>query len=130
MGAFFALYAKPAGGPSVARALEGPVDVAEYEGGERQCGGQSRLAALCTMCVWPRPIHLPRSSYPIHKFRSRLVLEAFNPLIPANADDSGIPIAVLRYTLTNRTNKRVSVSVCGSLPNFHWQRWRGRVGPG
>ena len=48
---FFALYAKPAGGPvrhPGARRAGGCIRI---RGSERQCGGQSRLAALCTMCV-------------------------------------------------------------------------------
>ena len=32
-------------------------------------------------------------------------LEAFNPFIPLNADDSGIPVALLRYKLRNRGEK-------------------------
>ena len=70
------------------------------------------------MCVCRGLSTCPGPVVRSNTFRSRFGLEAFNPLIPANADDSGIPIAVLRYTLTNRTNKRVAVSVCGSLPNF------------
>ena len=30
-------------------------------------------------------------------------MEAFNPLIPGDADLSGIPVAVLRFVLTNKT---------------------------
>ena len=45
-------------------------------------------------------------------------IEAFNPLIPGDADASGIPIAVLRYVVTNKTNKPLKVSVCGSIRNF------------
>ena len=116
-GAFFALYAKPAGGPSVTRALEGPVDVAEYEGASGSVAanhGLPRFARCAFAAAYPlAQVKLSDPQVPV-----AVGLEAFNPLIPANADDSGIPIAVLRYTLTNRTNKRVAVSVCGSLPNF------------
>ena len=45
-------------------------------------------------------------------------LEAFNPLVPADADASGIPVAVLRFVLINRTDKRLAAAVVGSLPNF------------
>ena len=44
-------------------------------------------------------------------------LEAFNPFIPLNADDSGIPVALLRYKLRNRGEKTLTVSVAGSLYN-------------
>ena len=116
-GAFFALYAKPTGGPSVTRALEGPVDVSEYQGASGSVAanhGLPRFAQCAFAAAYPlAQVQLSDPRVPV-----AVCLEAFNPFIPANADDSGIPIAVLRYTLTNRTNKRVAASVCGSLPNF------------
>ena len=45
-------------------------------------------------------------------------IKAFNPLIPGDADASGIPIAVLTYVVKNKTNKPLQVSVCGSIRNF------------
>ena len=44
-------------------------------------------------------------------------LEAFTPFIPLNADDSGIPGAFLSYKVKNASDRRVSVSIMGSLPN-------------
>ena len=44
-------------------------------------------------------------------------LEAFNPMLPANAEDSAIPAAILIYRLTNRTRKPVSGSVALSMAN-------------
>ncbi len=45
-------------------------------------------------------------------------VKAYNPLIPGDADASGIPIAILRYEVSNKTNKPLTVSVCGSIRNF------------
>ncbi|MGQ7870936.1 GH116 family glycosyl-hydrolase [Sunxiuqinia sp. sy24] len=45
-------------------------------------------------------------------------IKAFNPLIPGDADASGIPIAVLRYEVSNNSNEPLRVSVCGSIRNF------------
>ena len=45
-------------------------------------------------------------------------IEAFNPLIPCDPDLSGIPVAVLRFVLTNKTAGAITASVCGSLQNF------------
>ncbi len=45
-------------------------------------------------------------------------LVAFNPFIPLNEDDSGIPCAVLMYTLTNKTSRTLKVSVLGNLTNI------------
>lgn len=44
-------------------------------------------------------------------------LEAFTPMIPGNADDSAIPVAVLAYTVTNETRKPVSGSIALSMAN-------------
>jgi uncharacterized protein (DUF608 family) len=44
-------------------------------------------------------------------------LTAFTPLVPLAADDSGLPAAVLRYTVNNRTDSPVDVTVVGSLAN-------------
>ncbi len=43
--------------------------------------------------------------------------EAFTPFIPLNADDSGIPGFVMRYTVRNLSEKPADVSICGSLSN-------------
>ncbi len=37
---------------------------------------------------------------------------------PADADASGLPVAVLRYRLRNRTAAPLRAAVCGVLPNF------------
>ncbi|WP_054026102.1 GH116 family glycosyl-hydrolase [Bacillus sp. FJAT-28004] len=44
-------------------------------------------------------------------------MEAFTPFIPLNADDSGIPGAVIRYKVKNTTKAPVDVSIAGSLAN-------------
>jgi uncharacterized protein (DUF608 family) len=44
-------------------------------------------------------------------------LEAWNPFIPLNADDSGLPVAVFRWTLTNPGPAAVEAVVAFSLYN-------------
>lgn len=44
-------------------------------------------------------------------------LTAFTPLVPLDADASGIPCAVLRYTVTNPSQADLDVTVVGSLAN-------------
>ena len=114
---FFALWAKPEGEDAVTRALEGPIDPAEYEGA---FGSPARNHGL------PRFRHAEfEAAYPLGQVLLsdsdvpvQVRLQAFNPLIPADADRSGIPVAVLRYVLRNMTEKPVAVSVCGTLQNF------------
>ncbi len=47
----------------------------------------------------------------------RVTLEAYNPFIPLNADDSGLPIAVLRYRVANDGVEPVELSLLGSILN-------------
>ena len=42
----------------------------------------------------------------------------FNPLVPGDADASGLPLVELTYEVTNLTAKAIEVSVCGSMRNF------------
>jgi non-lysosomal glucosylceramidase len=45
-------------------------------------------------------------------------MEAFTPFIPLNADDSGIPGAVIRYKVKNKTDRLVEVTIAGSIANL------------
>ena len=128
-GPFFALYAKPAGGPSVTRALEGPVDVAEYQGASGSVAvnhGLPRFAQCAFAAAYPlAQVQLSDPQVPV-----AVCLEAFNPLIPANADDSGIPhrgAALHAHQSDQQARRGLGVRFAAQ---FHWQRWRRRVGPG
>src|SRR4029077_14433378 len=44
--------------------------------------------------------------------------KVFNPFIPGDAPSSGIPVAVIRYEITNKTNQPLTIAVAGSLDNF------------
>ena len=44
-------------------------------------------------------------------------LEAFNPMIPLEVDDSSLPVAILRYRLTNRGTAPVDVALAFSILN-------------
>lgn len=47
----------------------------------------------------------------------RMSLEAYSPFVPGEPDDSGFPVAVLKYTLHNLKKKPVEVSLAWSLLN-------------
>ena len=47
----------------------------------------------------------------------RVSLEAFAPFIPHEPDDSGIPVAVLRYKVTNTTASKASVAIAFAIDN-------------
>ncbi len=47
----------------------------------------------------------------------RISLEAFSPFIPLNAQDSGLPLVVFRFTLHNPTESTQSVQLLATLKN-------------
>ncbi|MEI7837174.1 MAG: GH116 family glycosyl-hydrolase, partial [Planctomycetota bacterium] len=113
--AFFAIHAKPAGGQAATRALMGAIDTADY--GDNGCAvhnhGLPRFAKCSFAAAYPLgQVFLSDPAMPVS-----VTLQAFNPLAPVDTDISSIPVAVLRYIVTNRTNKPVTATVCGTMPN-------------
>lgn len=45
-------------------------------------------------------------------------LEAFNPLVPLDPENSGLPVAVFRFKVINPTSEPVKAAIAGSLQNF------------
>jgi non-lysosomal glucosylceramidase len=131
IGPFFALYAKTADGETVTRAIEGPIDPSHYEGSHGATlpnHGLPRFHDCSFAAAYPLGrVHLRDREVPVD-----VRIEAFNPLIPGDAEASGMPVAVLRYVLRNTTDNALVASVCGSMPNFigidgsgKTQDWKG-----
>jgi len=114
--AFFAVYAKSPGGHSVARVLEGPIDP-PYDAERAWRGGTAGLPRF-RKCRFLAAYPLGQVLLDDPKMPLDARIEAFNPLIPVAADPSGLPVAIVRFVLTNRTAKRVTAAVCGSFANF------------
>ncbi|GIV85352.1 MAG: hypothetical protein KatS3mg052_2359 [Candidatus Roseilinea sp.] len=114
---FFALYARATGSPGVARCLEGAIDPRDYEGAfgcPIPNHGLPRFRRCAFEAAYPLgQVVLSDPDVPV-----KVRLQAFNPFIPCDAERSGIPVAILRFVLTNRTGQRVKASVCGNLENF------------
>jgi uncharacterized protein (DUF608 family) len=53
--------------------------------------------------------------------------EVFSPFIPLNAKDSGLPVTVLRYRLTNTSDVAVRARLAGWLENPVFMHQRGRM---
>ena len=114
---FFALWTKPEGKPPVTRALEGSLPLSAYEGG---FGATVRNHGLPRFreCTFEAAYPLGRILLSDPTVPLTVSLEAFNPLIPGDSERSGIPVAVLRYVLTNPGDTPVEASVCGNVQNF------------
>jgi len=113
---FFAIRAAVDGAPSVTRVLEAELQT-PHEGDSGyyigKVAGLPRLASSRMRGEYPLlSIDFEDSVLPVD-----VSLTAFTPLVPLNSDDSGIPGAVLRYTVTNSGTQAVDVSIAGSMSN-------------
>ncbi|NUR05873.1 MAG: hypothetical protein HOQ45_02540, partial [Nocardioidaceae bacterium] len=113
---FFAVHvAGPSG--SHTRALEARLDDVEHEGPH---GSTSTLHGLPRFrtgrfgAAYPLgTVQLTDPDLPV-----AATLEVFNPLVPGDADASGIPALVHRVRLINTGHEPLTVAVCGSLENI------------
>ena len=114
---FFSLYTRSADGKTTAHALEGVIPPADYEGARGAVipnHGLPRFRNCAFSAAYPfGTVKLSDPAVPLSA-----ELQAFNPLIPADSDNSGIPIAILRFVLTNDTDSDIDAAICGSLQNF------------
>lgn len=113
---FFALYFEPEGGKPGVRILEGPL-MPPYTGAHGfnrgEVPGWPRMDKARFIGEYP----LARVSLEARDVPLEIELEAFNPLVPLQAEDSGIPAIVLRYRIKNLSPGRVRVTVVGSILN-------------
>lgn len=114
---FFAIYIKPQNGPATTTLLAGPLYAHEYlhyEGRPVNHHGFPRFAHASFEAAYPfGQVNLSDDKLPI-----KVKVKGFNPLIPGDADASGMPIAVLSYEVTNTSNLPLDVAICGSMRNF------------
>lgn len=75
--------------------------------------GLSRLQSAKFTGEFP----LARIDFEDSRLPARISLEAFSPFIPLDADNSGLPVAVLRYRIRNTSGKHLSASIAFSLDN-------------
>jgi non-lysosomal glucosylceramidase len=117
------------------RALLGPLEAHEYqhmEGRPVDHHGLPRFAKASFETAYPfGQVSLSDPALPVS-----VQIKGFNPLVPADANASGLPIAVLTYQITNTGNKPLTVSVCGSMHNFIGRdgsktnkSWKGELEP-
>jgi non-lysosomal glucosylceramidase len=113
---FFAIHIEN-GDNKYTKGLMGPLLDYEYEhmeGRPVDHHGIPRFEKATFDAAYPFGIvNLSDSELPVD-----VKMKIFNPLVPGDADASGIPIAVLRYEVTNKTGDALNVSVCGSIRNF------------
>lgn len=114
---FFAIYTKPQQGMATTTLLAGPLypeEYLHYEGRPVNHHGMPRFANASFDAAYPfGQVHLSDRDLPV-----QVTVKGFNPLVPGDADASGMPVAVLAYEVTNTTGQPLEVAVCGSMRNF------------
>ncbi len=104
-------------GSRKAKMLAGPLPISAYQGQQGSVApnnGFPRFRSVSFDAAYPfATLHLDDPEMPISA-----KLRCFNPFIPADELSSGIPIAIMRYEITNKTSEPLTVSVAGSMDNF------------
>jgi non-lysosomal glucosylceramidase len=100
----------------IARVLEARI-LPPYEGqdglGSNNSPGLSRIQAATFTGEYPLAhIRFEDRDLPVH-----VELEAFSPFIPHNPDDSGLPVAILRYRVNNPGRSTAKVGIAFSIDN-------------
>ncbi len=114
---FFSIYLKEENKEAQALLMEGPVPShfdEGYYGSKAPNHGLPRFAEATFQTAYPfGQVLLRDNSLPVE-----VTVGAFNPLIPGNTDDSSLPMAVLSYKVKNISNKPITISLAGNIPNF------------
>jgi uncharacterized protein (DUF608 family) len=114
--AFPSIWAQAGDSKPVARVLEARlIPPFQSAGGlsPSQASGLTRLEAATFTGEYP----LARVAFHDSELPVQVELEAFTPIIPIDADDSGLPVAILRYRATNRRQQGARVSIAFSIEN-------------
>jgi len=114
---FFALRCQQAGRAPKIRVLEGPLQAPHTP--SHGYHPMKSLAGLPRFKGTTFRGQYPFASIDFHDDNMPLsvALEAYTPLLPLNPEDSGIPCAILTYTISNPTADPVELSLVGSLTN-------------
>jgi uncharacterized protein (DUF608 family) len=113
---FFAIRAQAGDAAPVARVLEArlrPPFTPSHGYHPGSAAGLPRLAGATFHGSYPfARIVFEDPRLPVH-----VELEAFTPLIPLDPADSGIPCAILTYTIANTAPEAVTLTLAGSIAN-------------
>src|SRR5215469_16264648 len=114
--AFPSVWAQVGASPPVARVLEARY-LPPYEGssglGSQNAPGLPRLESSVFTGEFP----LARVDFADSDLPVKVALEAFTPFIPLDADESGLPVAILRYRVTNSQQRPAHVAIAFSIDN-------------
>jgi non-lysosomal glucosylceramidase len=114
--AFPSIWVQTGGRKSIARVLEARI-MPPYEGasglGSANVPGLPRIAS----CTFTGEFPLAHVDFEDSELPVDVSLQAFTPFIPLEPDDSGLPVAVLRYYVSNPRGSKATVSIAFSVDN-------------
>lgn len=114
--AFAAVWAQAAGKKPVARVAEARL-LPPFDGatglGSKNAPGLPRLESATFTGMYP----MARVAFRDRRLPVRLSLEAFTPFVPLDADESGLPAALLRYKAVNPGPAAVQCAMAFSIEN-------------
>ena len=114
--AYASIWAQLPGKKPVAKVAEARF-LAPYEGasglGSNNSPGLQRLDSAVFTGEYP----MARIEFRDRRLPVKLALEAFTPFFPLDAEASGLPVAVLRYKITNPNPVAAQVGLCFSIDN-------------
>lgn len=114
--AFPSIWIQSGNSKPITRVLEARM-LPPYEGqdglGSNNAPGLSRIEEAEFIGAYPMAqVRFKDDSIP-----AQIELEAFSPFIPHDPDDSGLPVAILRYRVRNPTRSVAKVSIAFSIDN-------------
>jgi non-lysosomal glucosylceramidase len=114
--AFPAIWIQQGSAKPIAHVLEARI-LPPYEGqdglGSKNSPGLSRLEGATFSGEFP----LANIKFEDARLPVGMELDAFTPFIPHDADESGLPVAVLRYRVTNHGHSAAKVAIAFSIDN-------------
>jgi non-lysosomal glucosylceramidase len=115
---FFTLHARKGNDAPVTRVVQGPVGGGGFAGTGRGLNrmdgaGLPHFRSVEFVGAFP----FARLNFDDPKMPLQVSLEAFNPFIPLNPDDSGLPVAVFHFHLANPTAEAVHATLFANLEN-------------
>ncbi len=114
--AFPAIWIQSGNSKPIAHVLESRI-LPPYQGetglGANNAPGLSRLATATFTGEYP----LAHIDFEDRRLPVKVELDAFTPFIPHDPDDSGLPVAILRYRVTNSGFATAKVGIAFSIDN-------------
>ena len=112
----FALRVAPRGGRVVAKVLERQY-LPPFAGSHSFMAGSLAGLARFREVIFRGEYPFARIDFEDDEMPVKVSLEAFNPFIPMNVEDSSIPGGIFRYTIRNTQKVPVSVSLLATMKN-------------